>query len=65
MEPTAATSPSSLPQSSSGRLEVSNVFYRLIAAHDDLQQIFRARVRQFAHAEVIDNEQRNGGTDWT
>ena len=33
----------------------------LVAAHDDLQEIFGGRVRQFAHAEIVDDEQRDGG----
>ena len=33
----------------------------LIPAHDDLQQILRGGLGQFPHAEVVDDEQRNGG----
>lgn len=33
----------------------------LIAAHDDFEQIFGRGVRQFAHAEIIDDEQRDRG----
>ena len=32
----------------------------LVAAHDDLQQILGGRMWEFAHAEVIDDKQRNG-----
>ena len=32
----------------------------LVAAHDDLQEILGGGVRQFAHAEVVDDEQRHG-----
>jgi hypothetical protein len=34
---------------------------RARTAHDDLQQIFGGRVRQLAHPQVIDDEQRHGG----
>ena len=33
----------------------------LVAAHDDFQQILGGGVRQFAHAEVVDDEQRDRG----
>ena len=58
---TAATSPSSLPQSSTGRFEVSSVLAALITPHHDFQQILGGGVRQLAHAEVVDDEQRHGG----
>ena len=32
----------------------------LVAAHDDFQQIFRRRVRQLPHAQVIDDQERHG-----
>ena len=32
-----------------------------VAAHDDFQQIFGGGVREFAHTEVVDDEQRHGG----
>ena len=32
-----------------------------VAAHDDLQQILGGGMREFAHAEVVDDEQRHGG----
>jgi hypothetical protein len=32
----------------------------LVTTHDDLQQIFAGAGRQFAHPEVIDDEQRDG-----
>ncbi len=38
MAVTAALSPSSLPQSSTGRFEVSKVLVRSLASHHDLQQ---------------------------
>ena len=31
-----------------------------VAAHDQLEEIFGSRVRQLAHAEVIDNQQWHG-----
>jgi hypothetical protein len=31
----------------------------LVAPHDQFEEIFGSRVRQLAHAEVIDDEQRN------
>jgi hypothetical protein len=36
-------------------LDVSSVL-KLVATHDDLQQIFGSGVREFAHAEVVDDE---------
>jgi len=33
----------------------------LVAAHNDFQQVLGGCVREFAHAEVINNEQRHGG----
>ena len=33
----------------------------LVAAHDDLQQILGSRVRELAHAEVVDDEERYAG----
>src|SRR6266849_9090662 len=33
----------------------------LVAPHDDFQQILGGGVRQLAHAEVVDDEQRHGG----
>ena len=30
-----------------------------VAAHDQLQEIFGGRVRQFAHAQVVDDQQRH------
>jgi hypothetical protein len=39
IEPTAATSLSSLPQSSTGRFDVSNALAPLVAMHHDLEQI--------------------------
>ena len=33
----------------------------LVAAHDDFQQILGGGVRQLAHAEVVDDEQRHSG----
>jgi hypothetical protein len=33
----------------------------LVAPHDDLQQILSRSQRQFAHTEIVDNEQRRGG----
>jgi hypothetical protein len=33
----------------------------LVTSHDDLRQIFGGGVRQFAHAEVINDEQRYSG----
>ena len=32
----------------------------LVAAHDQLEQILGGGVRQLAHAEVVDDEQRDG-----
>ena len=32
-----------------------------VTAHDDFQQILSGGVREFAHAEVVDNEQRHSG----
>ena len=61
MAVTAGVSPSSLPQSSTGRFEVSMVEARLVAAHDDLEQILGGGDRQLAHAEIVDDEQRHGG----
>ena len=58
---TAAVSPSSLPQSSTGRFDVSSVRGAFVAAHDELQQILGGGVRQLAHAEVVDDQQRDGG----
>ena len=58
---TAAVSPSSLPQSSTGRFEVRSVERPFVAAHDELEQVLGGRVRQLAHAEVVDDEQRHGG----
>ncbi len=31
-----------------------------VAAHDQLEEVFSGRVRQFTHAEVIDDQQRHG-----
>lgn len=31
-----------------------------VAAHDEFQQVFRGRMRQLAHAEVIDDQQGHG-----
>ena len=47
---TAAVSPSSLPQSSTGRFDVKQRRGALVAAHDELEQIFRRGVRQLPHA---------------
>jgi hypothetical protein len=33
----------------------------LVAAHDDLQQIFGRGERQFAHPEIVDDQQRDRG----
>ncbi len=32
----------------------------LVAAHDELEQVFGARVRQLPHAEIIDDQQGHG-----
>ena len=32
-----------------------------VAAHDDFEQIFGGGEWKFAHAEVVDDEQRHGG----
>ena len=32
----------------------------LVAAHDQLQEIFGGGVRQFPHAEIVDDQQRHG-----
>ena len=58
---TAAVSPRSLPQSSTGRFEVSSVDGAFVAPHHDLEQILGRGVRELAHAEVVDDEQRHGG----
>ena len=60
MAVTAAVSPSSLPQSSTGRLEVRIVRGALVAAHDELEQVLGGGGGQLAHAEVVDDEQRHG-----
>jgi hypothetical protein len=59
MAVTAALSPSSFPQSSTGRFEVRHSTGALIAAHHDLQQILGGGHRQLAHAEIVDDEQRH------
>ena len=33
----------------------------LVAAHDDFQEIFGCRGREFAHAEIVDDQQRHSG----
>ena len=58
---TAAVSPSSLPQSSTGRFEVMQRRGAFVAAHDDLQEVLGGGGRELAHAEVVDDEQRDGG----
>ena len=38
-----------------------------VSAHDDLEQVLGGGVRQFAHPEVIDDQQRDGrevGAEW-
>ncbi len=40
MAVTAALSPGSFPQSSTGRFEVTKCARAFVAAHDDLQQLF-------------------------
>ena len=58
---TAAMSPSSLPQSPTGRFQVSTVEAALVAAHDQLEPVLGGSVRQLAHAEVVDDEQGHAG----
>ena len=35
----------------------------LVAAHDELEEVFGGGVRQLPHAEVVDDEQRHGRRD--
>lgn len=57
---TAAVSPSSLPQSSTGRLGVKDRGRAFVATPDQFQEVFGGRVRELPHAEVIDNEEGHG-----
>ena len=57
MAVTAAASPNSLPQSSTGRFEVSMRAGAFVAAHDDFQQFFGGGEGQLAHAEIINDQQ--------
>jgi hypothetical protein len=57
---TAAASPSSLPQSSTGRFRGQHGAGPLVAAHDDLQQFFGGGERQLAHAEIVEDERGHG-----
>ena len=61
MAETAALSPSSLPQSSTGLLRGDQRAGSFVAAHDDFQQFLGGGQRQLPHAEVIDDEQRHSG----
>ncbi len=58
---TAAVSPRSLPQSSTGRFEVRSVRRAFVAAHDDLEEVLGGGLGQLPHPEVVDDEQRHRG----
>ena len=58
---TAAVSPRSLPPIIHGTIRRQRRRRPFVAAHDQLEEIFGGRVRQLAHAEVIDDQQRHGG----
>ena len=58
---TAAVSPRSLPQSSTGRFDVISVDGSFIATHHDLQEVLGRGVGQPPHPEVVNEEQRDGG----
>jgi hypothetical protein len=54
---TAAVPPGSFPQLSTAGW-TSECGRTLVPSHDHLQEIFGRRVRQFPHAEIVDDEQR-------
>jgi hypothetical protein len=52
-------SPSSFPQSSTGRFEERRRAF--VAAHDDLEEILGGGLRELAHPEVVDDEEWDRG----
>ena len=62
----AAESPSSLPLSSTGPVRSQDRAGEFVAAHDEFEQVLGGGVRQFAHAQVVDdfsNDFRKAATD--
>jgi hypothetical protein len=59
MAVTAALSPSSLPQSSYGTIRGQQCTGALITSHYDVQQFLGRGDGQLAHAQVIDDKERN------
>ena len=66
MAPTAAASPSSLPQSSTGEVGGQHGAGSPVAAHDDLQQFFGGSEGQLAHSQIVEDEQGrfSGDNQW-
>ena len=55
MAETAALSPGSLPQSSTGRFDAMTVL--LVAAHDEHEAVLGGGRRELSHAEIVDDEE--------
>ena len=58
---TAAVSPRSFPQSSTGRLRGEDGGGSFVASHDQLEEVLGGGVGQLSHAEVVDDEQGDAG----